>query len=240
MELGFFAAMALSCAAQASYSGTLEMRHTGIGSGRNIRITVNSSVFDTFAGEILFSARNGSGDAAVFNNLTLPTFCVEPTQSVQSSWNVYSITDPGNAATPAMNLDRAAALNSATASFLQQKHSGNVTNELAAGFQIAVWEIIRDYSASTGRSSLDLSVGSFQAQAVGGGTIDPTISTWAQHFLDATSSTVSLAAYVFSNSSSQDQIIPNSGSSVLACLSLLYVVRRRRPSTAMPPPLALN
>lgn len=215
-------------AAYASFSGTIEMKYIGVGLGGHVKLDVGGNIFDAFAGEIRFQTRNATGDAAPFGSITLPAFCIEPTQSVQSDWRSYTLSDPAAASTPMMSLERAAALELAVASFMNYRATGAVTNDVASGFQIALWEIMRDYDGST-RASLDLSAGSFKAYATSGAALPSSIAAWASTFFDIAVGPAFTGAQAFAlySPTSQDQIIPQEGAAMLAAIALLATTRRR-------------
>lgn len=226
------AVMAISGAALGSNIGSLEMKFAGTGLGQNVSINVDGVVTKVFAGQILFETRSGMDAGEPYNALTLPTFCIEPTQFVQSNWRSYTISTPSSAPSPMMDAQRAVALNFATAHFYAQQSAGIVDSAAAAGFQIALWEIIRDFDGEAGRSSLDLNGGTFKATHTSGVNLSGSVSNWASTFLDvATSSSYfdGSPAYVLHSATSQDQIIPSPGAMAVACVGMLaFGCRRRR------------
>ncbi|MDX2114262.1 MAG: hypothetical protein SFZ24_01405 [Planctomycetota bacterium] len=228
--LALTAVLSIPSAAHAGYIGALEMRYLGKGLGENVQVDVSGSIHTFFAGQLRWETRNGSGDGARFNALTLPTFCIEPTQYVGSGWIAHTISEPSAALTPMMNIDRAGALNRAVAAYVIYRDSNTVTAPLAAGFQLALWEIMRDYDALAGRASLSITTGTFKASATGGSPLNAVTAGWTDTFLNAATDPAAEAplAFAFSSASSQDQIIPAPNTVLLACLGLLLRPRRRR------------
>lgn len=227
---GVLALVGASGAAWGSYIGAADMKYQGVGMGQNVRIDVGGSVQTVFAGEIVFQIRYATGAAAQFDSLTLPTFCVEPTQHVQSGWRSYALTDTDSAATPMMDAGRAEALSTVATYFYSQRSAGAIDNDAAAGFQLVLWEIMRDYDEAAGRASLDLAGGSFKATGSNGAAFSAPISNWIDQFLDVatTSAIESPWAFVLSSATSQDQIIPGPGGMALAYAGLFMIVSRRR------------
>lgn len=217
-------------AAHGSYIGTLEMNYVGTGLGQSVRIDVGGSVKTVFAGEIRFETRNGVDAGAQFDAITMPTFCVEPTQTVQSGWRTYEVTVPETSAAPLMDLARAVALNNASAYFYSQRAAGAIDSAAAAGFQVALWEIMRDYDGNAGRSSLDITGGDFKATQSNGTALATSVTNWVGQFLDAASASSfdGQTSYVLHSATSQDQIIPGPGGMSLAYMSLLLCAGRRR------------
>lgn len=225
------AAFAVTGAASGSYIGAIEMQYVGKGLGSSVRIDTGSGVQNVFAGEILYTTRSGTGAGAIYDAITLPAFCIEPTQQVQTGWLSYAITDPDSAATPMMTAQRAAALNGVVDYFYSQRAAGMIDNAAATGFQVALWEIIRDFDDNSGRASLDLAGGTFKATKTDGTALASNVSDWASLFFDVASSSQSFdgsPAFVFHSATSQDQIIPVPGGMTLACLSLMAFASRRR------------
>ena len=217
-------------AAHGSNMGTLEMNFVGTGLGQSVRIDVDGSAKTVFAGEIHFQTRNGVDLGAQFDAITMPTYCVEPTQTVQSGWRTYEVTVPETSAAPMMDLARSIAINNAAAFFYSQRAAGMIDSAAAAGFQVALWEIMRDYDGNAGRSSLDVTGGTFKATQTNGTALATTVSNWVGQFLDAASASSfdGQTSYVLHSATSQDQIVPGPGGMSLAYMSLLIFAGRRR------------
>lgn len=231
--MAFAALLCVSGTALGSHFGTIEMKYVGVGLGGNVKIDVDGKASNVFAGEIMFQTRNATGDAAEFGAMTLPAFCVEPTQYVQSGWKSYTLTDAESAATPMMSAARASALRSALSLFVDEKAVGKITAAAATGFQIAAWEIMRDFDGGVGRASLDLTGGTFKVSATSGAALSDAVNNWATQFFDAAQSSYkSASGFVFSSASSQDQIVPSPGSMMLFCAGFWAVSRRSRTDEA--------
>lgn len=223
----------IACVAGAGPIGSLEMKFLGTGLGQNVRIDRGdgSDPINVFAGELLFETRAGEGVGEWIGAITLPTFCVEPTQMVQSNWRSYDISATEFAPTPMMDSLRAMAINSAASYFFAQRAMGGVDSAAAAGFQIALWEIVRDFDPDSGRASMDISAGSFVATNTSGGALPANVRSWASQVLDIAASATGFdgqTAWVLSSPTSQDQIIPAPGGAALAGVGVLIFSSRRR------------
>lgn len=236
-KLSVVAVVLAASPAFASYSDTIAMQFQGIGLGQNVQLTVGTSTFNTFAGELIFrSSPASTGDGSLFANLTLPTFCIEPTQGVQSGLQTYGITaSPADTSgvfqsgLPMLSASQTSAIENAMTLLVSHRSGGTLTNDIAAGFQLALWDIVVDYNDSAGRSSLSLTAGSFLARSMNGSALSSSISSWANAFFDSIGpNSVRTISYGFDNASSQNQVIPSSSAAGLALIAALAVSARRR------------
>jgi uncharacterized protein (TIGR03382 family) len=207
----------------------VEFQYTGVGKGTAVKIALDGSAFNAFAGEIKHSARNGTGIGEWFNGITLNTFCTEIEQHTSGSWLQFTISNPG-LVTPA---NPVAAKTQALAdmfALLQTRRGTNAfNNDMAAAFQIAVWEIVYDFNAEAGRSSLDITSGRFDARSTNGNPLAAGISSKVNEFWDAIGGGArTLDVFGFHNSTAQDQIVPTPGGLALGGLGLIAMGRRRR------------
>ncbi len=217
---------------------TLDMKYTGTGKGTNVKITQDTNTFNVFAGQLKHTIQNAGGVYSPLNGNQI-TFCSDVYQSVSSSFKVYDIVGlnmipnsvpMGNAKAEAIWNMYQAQGSSAFAS--------TAANELAAAFQIAVWEIVSDFDSGTGLASLDVNSGAFKAKKTNGDALSGALATnLASLFSVAVGgfqAEPSLSLIGLRSSTSQDQIvayhgaIPAPGAGALAGLGLLCMGRRNR------------
>lgn len=226
-----FAALSLALIAPVGLAAnTIDVQFTGTALGQNIRIIVDASALDVFAGEITHQFTNGVGSGAVLSNTSQNTFCTDLSQHVTSVPLTYDIVDVQSIPIPAMGAGKAQAVFDIYARLITVRGEG-FNNDLAAGFQIAVWEIVKDYDPGIGRSSADITSGFLQAEAAGGGAISAAISDAANAFLDAIGSGASGEGLLgLFSGSAQDQIamIPAPMGAGLGALAMGGLLRRRR------------
>lgn len=227
----------------AASSGTvladqIDVRFTGTGRGQNVRITYPTpsgpASQNVFAGQLLHDLRNGTGVAAGLSGV-YTTFCTDVAQYVTSTTRRYDVvsisllpsSDP-------MGADKAAAIldlyNFAAGTVL----SSGVSNEMAAAFQLALWEIVTDYNPGVGRTSLNVTNGGFRATQTNGSALSSGVNTHLNSLFNAIGTTGAGGAVLLglSSGSAQDQIlttvIPAPGALALAGMGLMGLARRRR------------
>lgn len=223
------ALVACVCFAAPVMGNMMEMKYLGTGQGRNVKIALDGQARNVFAGEIRHAARNGTGLGAWFEGMTLSTFCTEIEQNTSGSWKQFTITNPG-LVTPANPVAaKTQALADMFAMLRTQRGLGAFNSDMAAAFQLAVWEIVYDYDAEAGRSSLDITAGRFDARQTNGNALSTAITSRINGFWDAIGSGArTLDIFGFHNSSAQDQIVPTPGGVALAGLGLTMMGLRRR------------
>lgn len=211
-------------------ASTVEMHKIGTGLGKEIKIVYNGDAFDAFAGEIIHEFRNGVGLGEQFNGKTMATYCVEVTQTVTESYKVYEVTDDvGSIPEPAMGAARGDALNDMFAILLEKRAEGVFSNDWAAAFQIAVWDVVYDYNEGVGRDSLDVESGEMRVKKTNGDPLSNSLVNKIDVFFDAIGITATPFNVIgFYNASSQDQMVPAPGTIALGSLGLLLVGRRRK------------
>lgn len=237
--LSAIALVALSAVANAE---TVEMKFTGTGKGTNVKITQNTNTMTVFAGQLKHTIQNGTGAASVLNG-NQTTFCSDIYEVVTSTFKTYDVTALSAVPdTAPMGVDKQNAIIKMYLAYGNSALSSSASNELAAAFQVAIWEIASDFNAAVGLSSLNLTSGNFKASQTSGSAFTGAIATNLTNlFAAAVSTTPSdtvLSVYGLRHATAQDQIvalqgnvlIPAPGSGLLAGLGILCMSRRRRNS----------
>src|SRR5258708_7164714 len=81
----------LAGAATTAAADTVQLRFDGVGAGRNVPVSIGSSSFNCFAGQLVHNFSGGTGAAAgLTGNIT--TFCSDLTQEVTSTGATYTLT----------------------------------------------------------------------------------------------------------------------------------------------------
>lgn len=231
MKHALFTLAALAAASASAQAGMVEMRWVGIGLGTGVRTSLSGNVQEVYAGQIAHEFRNGTGAGALFNGQTIMTYCTELTQHVSADWHLYDVTGIASAPVPgpAMGLQKASAIHNMLSLLVAETNAGRFGVDMAAGFQLAVWEVVYDFDSGVGRGSLDVAAGDFLASDTGGGALAVGIAAHVTAFLDhASVAGVDILPFAFVNEGRQDQIIPTPGSVALACVGGLLMARRRR------------
>ncbi len=219
---------------------TLDMKYTGKGKGTNVKITQDTNTFNTFAGQLKHTIQGASGIYAPLNGERI-TFCSDVYETVTSTFKAYDIVGlnllPDTAPMGAAKADAIWNMYQAQGS---SAFASGASNDLAAAFQIAVWEIVSDFDSNVGLSSLNVNSGAFKAKKTDGGALSGGIATnLASLFAVAAGgfqAEPSLSLIGLRHATAQDQIvaysgvIPAPGAGALAGLGLLCMGRRKRSS----------
>jgi len=221
---------ALLATADAAQADTIGVVFTGTQRGQNVAIDSPWHDGNVFAGQLKHTLSNGTGASSALNGHWI-TFCTDlnqyVTQSVQS-YDVVSVSSmPDNQPMGAL---KAAAIADMYTYAAGSHLLTTTSNDLAAAFQLAVWEIVIDYTAAAGHN-LSITSGSFQATATGGSALTAGVSTQLSNLFAAVGNVSGTTSLIGVRSgSSQDQLIPvpAAGPLALAGLGLLCVARRKR------------
>jgi len=220
--------------ATASFSNAdmVDMRFLGTGHGRNVRVTIGNSTFSCFAGQLRHDFSNGTGAASILQG-EVNTYCTDLYQHVSSSVQRFTVLPVASAPVGgAMGADKAAAVGNIYNLALGTQLTSSTSNDMAAAFQLAVWEIVTDFNPSLGASSLSLSTGGFRATQTNGASIWSSVQSILNGYLSAANNSSfgpsNIAA--ISSGSFQDQLvtIPAPGPAALAGVGLLMIGKRRR------------
>lgn len=230
---------AAACALLASSAvraDTVDMRYVGVGKGQSVRLLLSGSPMDVWSGQIAHEFSNGTGLGAKLNGSHM-TYCTDLWQHVSGSWTTYTLMDLADMPSPAMGEDKAHAIGDVYLGSAGMRAGPGFNNDMAAAFQLAVWEILVDFDANAGRSSLSVLDGDFEAQAQGGGALGAGVAGYLDQFLNmvGTGKRSYQSVIGLASRGSQDQIIdvpvvplPTAAGMAMAGLGAMAAVRRRR------------
>jgi hypothetical protein len=140
-------------------AGLVTVAGTGTGAGRTVNVTYGTTTRDTFAGQIRLTLSGSTGQNL---NGTWNSFCTELNQFIYTngSQQVYQVLQVSDLPTPG------AGMGSVRATAIARMYAAaggavfTTNNDLAAAFQIAVWEVSMDFDGTSG--SLSVGSGSFK------------------------------------------------------------------------------
>lgn len=225
-------------AATADVVNVVDMKFTGTGSGAGVKLHMNDSTMNVFAGELEHEISNAT-NTNTFLNGTLHTYCADITESVTREIAQYNVT--GIESVP-MTTQESAPMSSAKSSAIralysttfESVHNRTFNNALAAAFQITIWEIVNDYTGDI--NTIDITAGSLAFTNMQGEDLDQDIATGIEAFK------VKIAAGLdnnqggfagvigLANAGAQDQLttVPAPGALALLSAGGLLISRRRR------------
>ncbi|MDY7108801.1 MAG: hypothetical protein SYC29_09205 [Planctomycetota bacterium] len=225
-------AAAATAVMTSAHAGTVDVEFTGTGLGRSVRTHLDGRAQNVFAGQLRHAFSNGTEQCSELDGGYL-TFCTELTQYVTSQESPYECL-PLEAAPPshAMGAVRAQAMRDlyAYADGAQFATSGTSDNrDLAAAFQIAVWEIVYDYDGTA--SSLDAAAGNLRVTKTDGNPLSGGVSGYLDSFFGGVGTGAELPElFAVTNSQYQDQLvmIPLPLPLAMGAVGLAAVIWRRR------------
>ncbi len=231
------AAAAVAAVGTAASASSIELRFLGTGAYQNVRISDSSLGINDYqvgAGEIRF--RVISTDLASYDaGDVIITFCTDIGQTVQPTNTNHMFDVVAAAAAPnpgqAMGADRARLLSHLYATSL----AGVVDAVSAAGFQLAVWEIVNEagFDAAAGSfaaSGLDVHAGDFRAlnQTAARNAANAFLQAAFAGYLDPQARGAAIAAAVSGQYQDQIVLVPIPAAGSLAGAGLLALGLRRR------------
>lgn len=226
------AAVLLAAVAATAQADIVNMHFTGLGSGQRVRITAGERAMSTFAGQLLHNVTSAD-ESWRLGIGAQPFFCTDLYQSTSSSskpFTISGLTDVPDG--QPMSAQTALAVKSLFASAGQAQFDGNAPDDLAAAFQLALWEVVSDYDSQLGRSSLDIESGWFRARDAGGNSLSLAVQDRLNTLFDAVADGERFHGEIIAlrSPSAQDQLasIPTSGSIASLCLGLALAYGRRR------------
>lgn len=218
-------ALVLSSAAHADL---VTVQCTGLGVGRNVNVTHGTTTANVFAGQLRLTLTNSTGQNV---NGLWTSFCTELSQFiyVNGAAQTYQVLPVSDLPIPGagMGATRANAVARMFAAAAGTQYGTNA--DLAAAFQIAVWEITMDFDGTAG--SINTGAGTFKGNSLSAaiqGNLTALFAAAAN--LSGAQSTV----LGIGNSTYQDQLldvstfIPAPGAVALLGLAGLVGARRRK------------
>lgn len=231
MKITLAAATVAAFAGMAS-ADVVTMKFVGTGAGQSVKWKLNGgSEQSTFAGQLRHDITSGTGvgaDMVGEHNL----YCTDIYQYVATSYSTFSIVSPELApGSSPMGADRAQALYDVFSVFTDSAMVTGIGNEFAAAFQVAVWEIVTDFSGAMGLSSLNVDSGNFKLTKVNGSSSRTSaFNDYLGDIFGAIGVNANANIVALSNGGSQDQLfyVPAPGPLALAGAGLAMLSRRRR------------
>ncbi|MCW5769746.1 MAG: hypothetical protein KIT19_13795 [Phycisphaeraceae bacterium] len=225
-------AAAIATIAGAASADIVTMKFLGTGAGQNVKWRLNGgSETSTFAGQLRHDITSGTGIGADWVGEHL-TYCTDIYQYVSNSYKTFDIVslDTAPNSNP-MGAGRAQALYDVFSIYAPMVIEAGINNELAAAFQVAIWEIVTDFNPGVGVSSLNVDSGNFKLTKVNGSSSRS--AAFNNHLTDifgaiGVGAATNLVA--LTNGGAQDQLfyIPAPGPLALAGTGLFMLARRRR------------
>ena len=222
-------------AAVASAAPTVDVKFLGVGQGQNLSINFNGNNQNVFVGQLRHLLSNASTGYSWLNG-EHRTYCTDLYQYVTSTTRSYTIEQVENmpGSTP-MGQAKADAIRAMFAIANANVNTISASNEYATGFQLAIWEIVTDYSGSFAMNANSFSSGNFKAKQTNGSALNSTVVSVASsaynaalNYLQTNGQSTTLLG--IASGTSQDQLlrVPTPGVLTLAGLGGLLCTRRRR------------
>ncbi|MGD9690201.1 MAG: hypothetical protein AB7K52_11160 [Phycisphaerales bacterium] len=216
---------------------TVTMSFEGTGRGSNVRATFfDDDAINVFAGQLRHDITSGTGQAAALVG-EHRTFCADFDQRVSSASSMFTVVAPVDLLVQGQPLgaDRAQALLGIFFTFGSAAINPDATNDFAAAFQLAVWEILYDFNADAGASSLNLTGGNIRFTKTSGSALGSGIVNQFNTIVGAIASEGAVnGLFGLQSGVRQDQLIygnslvPAPGALAVAAMGALAVTRRRR------------
>ncbi|MDX9911658.1 MAG: hypothetical protein RBS39_07500 [Phycisphaerales bacterium] len=145
--------------------GTSAPGKPGIGRGHNLTFKLGNSAVTRWTGQYVVDMSNPDGPLASQYVGQFNVFCIELSQELSSSTRRYNVgavnTIPLLGAGDFLSLMRAGAVRDIFADFGGDALSSSASDDLAAAFAIALWEIVYDYNPAQPQQNLNLFGGTF-------------------------------------------------------------------------------
>jgi hypothetical protein len=228
------AAAVITAAAGAASADTVNVKYLGTGKGSNVKIIAPGVNQNVFAGQLNHQISGGTGLGAILNG-TYATYCADITQYVTSTTKTYTVVPIEQVPNVSpMGLSKADALRNLYSFGAGVQLTNAASNDFAAAFQIAVWEVVSDFNSNLGLTSLSVTDGSFKAKSTNGNALSAGImnnlNTIFSGIFNLPEGTVPVEIAGISHATAQDQIVvvPTPGALALAGLGGGLLIKRRR------------
>ncbi len=219
--LGASAVLALTSLSSADF---VDVQYLGTQRGRQVNVVSPGINGQLFAGQLLLDLDNGPPGY----DGPLTVFCSDLYQTVSGSWLSYEIVPVEFLPTTSpMGMAKAEAIRQLYAYAGGSQLLGSTSDDFAAAFQLAIWEIVTDFDGISGGTSLDFTNGLFQASSLTAQIEADAASLFAAIGYQDISGT---QLEGLSNDGAQDYIryVPAPGAVALLGLAGLVGARRRR------------
>jgi hypothetical protein len=234
LKLGLVAIAAMTALGASASADTIDVRFLGTGAGRNVRVHLPSTSFNVFAGQLNHELSNGTGFGEWLNG-TRYTYCTDLLQHTTSTTRTYDLVAasdvPGGSP---MGVAKSNAIHDLYVIANGAQLVNGANSDLAAAFQLAIWEIVTDYNPAIGLSSLNLTSGSFRATKTDGSALSSAVVSQFNTLIGAIGLFGDAAPAIIGmrHGTAQDQItiIPAPGAVALGGLGLACLAARRRRS----------
>ncbi len=218
-----------------SHAGFVDVAFTGTGKGQNVKIVSPGHNGNVFAGQLNFALSNST--AGDFLNGNWIGFCTDLYQTVSAGTNQYEVLPISALPMGApMGAAKAAAIQSIYSFAAGAQLSSGTTNAFAAAFQLAIWEIVTDYTGVGPSLGLNITSGLFSATKTDGDPLSATIMGHLASLFGAIGTSGDANLIGIGSSNRQDQIleisnvIPGPGALATAAIGVLLSGARRRRS----------
>ncbi|MFN9972033.1 MAG: hypothetical protein ACK58T_19315, partial [Phycisphaerae bacterium] len=204
----------------------MDVKFLGVGQGQNLTITFNGSNQNVFVGQLRHQLSNASAGYAWING-EHRTYCTDLYQYVTSTTKSYTIEQVENMpGSSPMGLAKANAIHALFAVANANVDTINASNDYATGFQLAIWEIVTDYSGSNfAINASNFTNGNFKAKQTNGSALNSNVVSVASSAYNAALNYLqtngqSTALLGISSGTNQDQLlrVPTPGVLTLAGL----------------------
>lgn len=221
-------------AAAPAMAQSVMMLYNGTGLGSNVRVTFGTTTNDVFAGQLRHSITSPTNTDPRLNG-NFVTFCIDLAQVVSGQNRAFDVVQLNTA--PAILGDkvmRASALESLFANVGNAPLMWNTSNDYAAAFQLAIWEIVNDFDSTKANAGLDITSGEFTARRTNNAALTSGVMNNLNTFLGfaraGTSMPMSHSLLGIANGTNQDQVavIPTPAAAALAGLGMGLIAARRR------------
>ncbi|MFO0783617.1 MAG: hypothetical protein U0636_08020 [Phycisphaerales bacterium] len=222
--LATVSACALAATSLAS-ADFVDMQFVGTGAGQVVKITSPSRTGNLWVGQILHVISNGPANL----NGQWITYCADLGQTVSGSPVPYEIV-------PVAAIPDSAPMGAAKAQAIADMYAyangsqllPTTSNDLAAAFQLAIWEVVADYTGVGPTLGLDMTSGNFAATMTDGSPLSAGIAGYVASLLGAVGTNASRDLIGLRSGSYQDQILEVPGPGALALAATAGLVARRR------------
>lgn len=179
-------ALASLCVAAPAPAGTINLTYMGAGNGRIIRASVGSMSWDVFAGRLLHR-RVGSAPEMPGAPSILTTFSADILQdaaNVPGTFNTSSLALlSGNTGLTNLGFGKQQAIYDLYQAAGNRQFTAGL--DYATAFQVAIWEVVYDYSPSSPNHGLNERTGTFRATAPGQTSLSASIQEKVRFLLSS-------------------------------------------------------